>query len=387
MRREQLLPDGVESLRMVPSRGQIAFDSLMQDKDAHSGPATTSHCPPVSALKRNVVSLETVVQHSTRRDMDTADAALKVQARTLGIGINVLNDVSLSAPSPLPSCLLLLRKAWEGCRQPDDLIKAPREEGTGDYQSFGLPDRISIYHPPSGMRKLTHLTVSRPSRLEPPYTASFVPCRHIRMWWNLLPPGLGSIRQAQCGPRQDETGAYLIDRDPTYFGPVLNYLRHGKLVLNKDLAEEGVLEEAEFYNITSLIKLIKEKIRERDCKTSQVPVKHVYRVLQCQEEELTQMVSTMSDGWKFEQLVSIGYGRDHRSEFLLIVSREVRGEEAGFPVHSSELVSIGSSYNYGNEDQAEFLCVVSKELHNQSYGTSSEPSEKAKILQERGSRM
>uniref|UniRef100_A0A8C7R696 BTB domain-containing protein n=1 Tax=Oncorhynchus mykiss TaxID=8022 RepID=A0A8C7R696_ONCMY len=143
---------------------------------------------------------------------------------------------------------------------------------------------------------------------------------------------------------KDDTGAYLIDRDPTYFGPVLNYLRHGKLVLNRELAEEGVLEEAEFYNITSLIKLLKDKIRERDCKTSQAPVKHVYRVLQCQEEELTQMVSTMSDGWKFEQLVS-----------------------------------IGSSYNYGNEDQSEFLCVVSKELHNQSYGPNSEPSEKAKV--------
>uniref|UniRef100_A0ABI7WKW5 Potassium channel tetramerization domain containing 5 n=2 Tax=Laurasiatheria TaxID=314145 RepID=A0ABI7WKW5_FELCA len=183
-------------------------------------------------------------------------------------------------------------------------------------------------------------------------------CARPTPTWTRTRASLGpDLEWRQTGVRgcrwpEDETGAYLIDRDPTYFGPVLNYLRHGKLVINKDLAEEGVLEEAEFYNITSLIKLVKDKIRERDSKTSQVPVKHVYRVLQCQEEELTQMVSTMSDGWKFEQLVS-----------------------------------IGSSYNYGSEDQAEFLCVVSKELHNSPYGTTSEPSEKAKILQERGSRM
>ncbi|KAF4087556.1 hypothetical protein AMELA_G00071980 [Ameiurus melas] len=151
---------------------------------------------------------------------------------------------------------------------------------------------------------------------------------------------------------KDELGAYLIDRDPVYFGPVLNYLRHGKLVLDKNLTEEGALEEAEFYNIASLIKVVKDKIRERDAKTLHTPMKHVYRVLQCQEEELTQMVSTMSDGWRFEQLVS-----------------------------------IGSSYNYGSEDQAEFLCVVSKELQNQSSGNNSQPSEKAKILQERGSRI
>ncbi|KAM8796933.1 BTB/POZ domain-containing protein KCTD2 [Eudromia elegans] len=156
----------------------------------------------------------------------------------------------------------------------------------------------------------------------------------------------------ELGSDKDETGAYLIDRDPTYFGPILNYLRHGKLIINKELAEEGVLEEAEFYNIASLVRLVKERIRDNENRTSQGPVKHVYRVLQCQEEELTQMVSTMSDGWKFEQLIS-----------------------------------IGSSYNYGNEDQAEFLCVVSRELNNSTNGIVIEPSEKAKILQERGSRM
>ncbi|KAM6896839.1 BTB/POZ domain-containing protein KCTD5 isoform 5-T5 [Xenentodon cancila] len=151
----------------------------------------------------------------------------------------------------------------------------------------------------------------------------------------------------------DETGAYVIDRDPTYFGPILNYLRHGKLVYNKELAEEGVLEEAEFYNITPLIKLIKDRIIERDSKaTQQVPPKHVYRVLQCQEEELTQMVSTMSDGWKFEQMVN-----------------------------------IGSSYSYGTEDQAEFLCVVSKELHTPGSGLGTEQSHKTKLFQIHGSRM
>lgn len=95
------------------------------------------------------------------------------------------------------------------------------------------------------------------------------------------------------------------------------------------LLSSGVLEEAEFYNIASLVRLVKERIRDNENRTSQVqtpaesntliigcsylcccvpqgPVKHVYRVLQCQEEELTQMVSTMSDGWKFEQVSSVG---------------------------------------------------------------------------------
>ncbi|CAF0903769.1 unnamed protein product, partial [Didymodactylos carnosus] len=62
----------------------------------------------------------------------------------------------------------------------------------------------------------------------------------------------------------DETGAYMIDRDSNYFHIILNYLRHGKLILETNLVEEGVLEEAEFYNIQPLIELVKERIRDRD---------------------------------------------------------------------------------------------------------------------------
>ena len=54
--------------------------------------------------------------------------------------------------------------------------------------------------------------------------------------------------------------------------------------------------------------------------------KRVYRVIQFKEIEITQMMSTMSDGWKFEQIVNVGshynYANDDHSEYLLIVSKE-----------------------------------------------------------------
>jgi uncharacterized protein YjbI with pentapeptide repeats len=48
-------------------------------------------------------------------------------------------------------------------------------------------------------------------------------------------------------------GAYLIDRSPEYFEPILNYLRTGTIVLDDGVNVEGVLQEAKFFNISSMV--------------------------------------------------------------------------------------------------------------------------------------
>lgn len=47
----------------------------------------------------------------------------------------------------------------------------------------------------------------------------------------------------------DSVGAYLIDRSPEYFEPILNYLRHGDVILDKHVNPKGVMEEAVFYGV------------------------------------------------------------------------------------------------------------------------------------------
>lgn len=56
------------------------------------------------------------------------------------------------------------------------------------------------------------------------------------------------------------------------------------------------------------------------------------------------MVSSLPDGWKFEQLIS-----------------------------------VGSNYQYGAEDQAEFLCVVSRDITESEEPGASAQSARAKV--------
>ena len=52
---------------------------------------------------------------------------------------------------------------------------------------------------------------------------------------------------------KDEQGAFLIDRTPEYFKPILNYLRTGELVIDFGVNVKGVLAEAKFFGVQSLI--------------------------------------------------------------------------------------------------------------------------------------
>ncbi|XP_063541785.1 BTB/POZ domain-containing protein KCTD9 [Cydia strobilella] len=70
---------------------------------------------------------------------------------------------------------------------------------------------------------------------------------------------------------RDASGAYLIDRSQVYFEPILNYLRHGEVILDKHVNPRGVLEEAVFYGIESMIPQLNELIESStsDTGTSQ----------------------------------------------------------------------------------------------------------------------
>jgi len=76
----------------------------------------------------------------------------------------------------------------------------------------------------------------------------------------------------------DANGSYLIDRTPEYFAPILNYLRCGVLVIDDGVNAEGVLQEAKFFNITSILERL-NTIVERRLKADAFSRKDVVSIL------------------------------------------------------------------------------------------------------------
>ena len=71
-----------------------------------------------------------------------------------------------------------------------------------------------------------------------------------KMFSGELPPGA-----------KDEQGAYMVDGNPEYFKPILNYLRRRELLIDPNISNDGVLAEARFFGIQGLVDQM-EKIAE-----------------------------------------------------------------------------------------------------------------------------
>ena len=56
--------------------------------------------------------------------------------------------------------------------------------------------------------------------------------------------------------RTDETGAFMLDLDPRYFQPILNYLRWGTLTIDPGINVEGVRATAKFLALDGVLKCL-----------------------------------------------------------------------------------------------------------------------------------
>jgi hypothetical protein len=57
---------------------------------------------------------------------------------------------------------------------------------------------------------------------------------------------------------------YKIDRDFEYFAPILNYLRTGKLIYDSGISLNGLREEAKYYELVELERLIVKEMRKEE---------------------------------------------------------------------------------------------------------------------------
>ncbi|XP_049523113.1 BTB/POZ domain-containing protein KCTD9-like [Dermacentor silvarum] len=67
-----------------------------------------------------------------------------------------------------------------------------------------------------------------------------------------------------CLKEKDRYGAYMLDRCPTYAAPILDYLQHGRLLLNDKISHLGVIEEAKFFGLDSLIPDIERMMKDQN---------------------------------------------------------------------------------------------------------------------------
>jgi len=135
-------------------------------------------------------------------------------------------------------------------------------------------------------------------------------------------------------PQRDKAGSYFIDRDPTYFGHVLNYLRDGALSIEGMLSSEkkALLREARYFQVTGLINLLQtDAKRARASIRSELSHEKEYKLLtNIADAELPNVFKkmTMIEGYDFENWIApIRKAKDKEDGVHLLFSKKLsRGE-------------------------------------------------------------
>jgi len=84
---------------------------------------------------------------------------------------------------------------------------------------------------------------------------------------------LGALFTSENWPSaKDENGEIVFDADPKYFRVILNFLRHGQLVLDDGLNLNGVFCTARYFQMQRLVTIIQEKIKTQTTAVNGSPV-------------------------------------------------------------------------------------------------------------------
>ncbi|KII74636.1 BTB/POZ domain-containing protein KCTD5 [Thelohanellus kitauei] len=135
--------------------------------------------------------------------------------------------------------------------------------------------------------------------------------------------------QDSTSPR-DEEGAIMIDRDPELFKVLLEILRNCRIIFKKHITLGGrrsldsnssadLQEEAKYFGFNKCLFSLKllEKQREQSSR--------VFRIMETSLEDVAKILSELSEGWHFEQLLKVS-SYDPK-QYLCIISKKLHEKD------------------------------------------------------------
>lgn len=122
-------------------------------------------------------------------------------------------------------------------------------------------------------------------------------------------------------------GTVFIDRDPTHFQLILNYLRDGEVPLDglNVNTKRALMKESHYYQIQGLHKILLQDLKkEKQRVRNELSHEKEYKLKECKEQEVARLIKdmTMLEGYEFESWL----GSQDTTVNLLFSKKITKGE-------------------------------------------------------------